>query len=164
VKQVLVRPPAGFVVLLAAVVLGLSNAACPGTLPETTGTAGTTGNCTPTGPAPCDAFTTIFAGQRCSAAGCHGAGQPQGIDLQSPGVSARLLDKTSTSATCGTVATPYLLPNSNPAAGLFVEKLHPNPSCGLIMPFAGFGGELTADELACIMDWSTAVTSRCWTQ
>lgn len=171
-KQTLARPPARFV-LLASLLLGVANVACPGGLGEETGTGGTGGGgaggtgggaCVPSGPPPCDAFNTIFAGQRCSVAGCHGAGAPLEIDLQSPGVTARLLDKKSTSAMCGGAQQPYLVPNSNPATGLFMDKFLATPPCGVYMPFLGFGGDLTSQEMACIADWATAVTSRCWTQ
>jgi hypothetical protein len=112
-----------------------------------------------TGGAPCDAFTTILSSQRCSMSGCHGATNTQGVELQSPGVIARLLDVKSTSATCGSNTTPYLVRGSNPAAGLFMDKFLATPPCGLVMPFAGFGGEINPQELACITDWATAVTT-----
>jgi hypothetical protein len=161
------RPPATFVVA-AFPFLIVFGTACPGSLDMTgaggtMGTGGTGGACVPSGAAPCDAFA-MFSGQRCSALGCHGAGLPNGIDMQSPGLSARLLGKMSTSATCAPSGKPYLVPNSNPATGLLIDKLHPSPPCGSIMPFADIGGVLTSEEMACIMDWSTAVTSRCWTQ
>jgi hypothetical protein len=168
----LARPPARFA-LAAAVLLGFLNAACPGGIGEetggggaggTTGMGGTGGACVPTGAPPCDAFNTIFAGQRCSVAGCHGAGGPMEIDLQSPGITARLLGKMSMSAMCGGHQTPYLVPGSNPATGLFMEKFLAQPPCGDTMPLLGFGGDLNPQELECITDWATAVTSRCWTQ
>ena len=151
--------------LLAAV---LANLGCAGGLEGpptgaggTMGTGGTQGSCAPsTGPTPCDAVGTIFATQRCSMSNCHGAIGPEGIDLMSPGLVARLLGVKSESPVCGGNAMPYLERCSNPARGLLLDKLtQVPPACGEPMPYGGFGGELNPQELACINEWATAVTT-----
>jgi hypothetical protein len=90
---------------------------------------------------------------------CHGAVGPQGVDLMSPGLVGRLLNVKSASATCGSSAMAYLVPCSNPATGLLIDKLNATPTCGVSMPFGGFGGDLNPQEIACINDWATAVTT-----
>jgi len=92
---------------------------------------------------------------------CHAMGGEAvaGIDFASPGIAARLVNKTSTSASCSPVTTPYLVPNSNPAQGLLLQKLMDPPPCGLIMPFGGGGGPVTTEDSACLNDWATAVAA-----
>ena len=54
---------------------------------------------------------------------------------------------------CGSMV--YLVPGSNPAQGLFVDKLT-GPTCGMAMP------ELVAwnDEFNnCLLEWAASITS-----
>ena len=144
-------------VLVAVLLVGLSATGCPGDLdpslrPGGTGMAGTTGN------SACDAPGMVLSNARCAGAGCHSSTQPQGVDLMSPGLVARLLNVKSATSTCMPGGMAYLTPGSNPASGLLIDKLQAVPLCGLTMPFGGIGGPLTAQELACVNDWATAVT------
>ncbi|HMF40336.1 MAG TPA: hypothetical protein VKQ32_06570 [Polyangia bacterium] len=131
------------------------------------GAAGTGG----TGGTICDAPHQVFQStdtQRgCgSDNGCHGAVlHESGLDLVSPGVIARLLDKApdpTTSISCMGSTMPYLIPNSNPASGLLIDKLKSSPSCGVAQPYPL--GNLPADQKSCLLQWATAVTTGVITQ
>jgi hypothetical protein len=150
---------------------------CGGGALQPTGAGGTTGTGASSGPAGtsgaagtsgtiCDAPALVFQSadtlRGCgSDAGCHGAtNHESGLDLVSPGVIARLLDKAPdpvTSVSCMGIKTPYLISNSNPAKGLLIDKLISTPSCGSPQPFP-LGG-LPADQMNCLMQWATAVTT-----
>jgi hypothetical protein len=122
------------------------------------GTAGTGG--TP----PCNALS-IFAMHSCAFPGaCHDAsGTSAGFNMASPGWEKTLVGKNPKgggaqgfSSACTSVNMPYLIPNSVPAKGLFLEKLQPKPPCGSEMPV--LTTYLTADELACVQTWANALT------
>ena len=138
--------------VLAAASLGLSG--CPGELdPRLKG---------PVEPTVCDA-ATFMRGQTCSIAGCHFMTAPAGdLDLFSPGVISRLIGRmpnpTSATSACTASTMPYLTAGSNPATGLLLDKLKMMPTCGLAMPYPGLT-LLPANEIACIQEWSNAVTT-----
>jgi len=128
------------------------------------GTTKTTG-------AVCDAPTVVLRSMDTqtgcgSEAGCHGAMlHESGLDLASAGVIARLLDKTPdpvTSVSCMGATTPYLVSGSNPARGLLIDKLSATPSCGVAQPFPL--GNLPPDQMSCLMQWATGVTTGAVTQ
>jgi hypothetical protein len=112
----------------------------------------------------CDAPTVVFA-MKCNQPGCHASSAPSsGLDLQSAGVVARLLNKTpdpSMSLACAASTEPYLQPQSNPATGLLLDKLNAPPPCGILMPEIGM---LTPSDVTCLNAWATAVTTGAITQ
>jgi hypothetical protein len=53
---------------------------------------------------------------------------------------------------------PYLVKGSNPAEGLFIDKLKNPPPCGDEMPL--LTGPISAADMTCIMQWATALTTK----
>ena len=152
------------VLVLAVSSLGL--AGCPGELdPRLLGPTGTGGT---GGPQVCDG-KALMRGQACSQPGCHAAsGAQAGLDLFSDGVVQRLLGKSPiepppAGAACAGMNMPYLVAGSNPATGLLLDKLKNPAPCGLPMPYPGLM-LLPAAEIACLQEWSTAVTTGMITQ
>jgi hypothetical protein len=96
---------------------------------------------------------------------CHDhTGSGAGLDLETPGLAGRLLNKmpagggtTYVALSCD-VGKIYLNKGSNPATGYFLEKLNSaTPSCGVQMPFVGT--KLNSTELACVQSWANTVTT-----
>ena len=89
---------------------------------------------------------------RCSQASCHGAGTHPagGLDLQSSGVTARLI---GVPATCGGLR----IDPDDPDHSLLVEKVAGQPACGGRMPLGG--QPLTEGEFNCVRDWTEEVTA-----
>jgi hypothetical protein len=86
--------------------------------------------------------------QTCGASGCHvaGANAAAGLDLTSPGVASRLVNKPST---CN--GKLYL---SGPSEGFLLEKVSQDmPTCGTRMPATG---TLTDEELRCLRLWAAS--------
>jgi len=82
----------------------------------------------------------------CAASGCHAAYAPNvAPDLASPGIAARLVDVTSQGC-----ADQVLIDSANPQGSYFLEKLRPDPSCGIQMPL---GGTLSEDDIDCVEQW-----------
>jgi hypothetical protein len=107
----------------------------------------------------------IFKAHLCDA--CHDAkGQYANFDMASPGWEMRLVGVkpkgggATSPSVCATAAKDYLVAGSNPATGLFIDKLKPTTasSCGEQMPTAG--EHLSANELACVQRWADALTAR----
>ncbi|HEY7372209.1 MAG TPA: hypothetical protein VIF57_08635 [Polyangia bacterium] len=158
--------------LLGSIVLSLGLTGCPGNLDPSltgTGTGGSGGGGGTSGV--CDAPTMVLASpdmaKGCgSEAACHGANAMEsGLDLVSPGVIGRLLDKTPTAASsvsCGASTMPYLISGTDPAMGLMIDKLNSAPSCGSPMPFPV--GNLPATQRTCLLEWARAVTTGMITQ
>jgi len=153
----------GAAVALALGLGCLTLAGCAGDLDPhllNSGTGGGGG----TGGMVCDGVLTMK--NQCAQAGCHGVNAPSsGLDLFSPGVVSRLLDKKPdavASQSCPTSTMAYLISGSNPAMGLMLDKLKAMPSCGLPMPYP-LGG-LGATDAQCLQEWSTAVTTGVITQ
>ncbi len=96
--------------------------------------------------------------------GCHSPASAlnAGLDLSSDNVAERLLNKTSNgsgASTCGFSTTPYLIPGSNPADGLLIDKVrNVQPECGAQMPWVN-PAAWSADDTACLIDWATSVTA-----
>ena len=85
----------------------------------------------------------------CGGGGCHGSSNPAGkLDLESPGVAQRLVNVTS-----GCEGKPLVGANDS----YLLEKLHPQPSCGALMPV---GTPLTAYERACIEQYVQDLMAR----
>jgi hypothetical protein len=133
------------------------------------GTAGSTGACT------LDDVNKIFvspAGQitGCTVAGtCHDAnGTAAGFNMTSPGWQTKLVGMSPV-AGAGTATGfptmcagmgPFLVAGSNPAKGLFLDKIDPTTStapCGLHMP--ELQASLTAQQFSCIKSWATTLTN-----
>jgi hypothetical protein len=92
-----------------------------------------------------DVEVDIFR-QTCATSGCHVAGTnaAAGLDLASPGVASRLVNKPST---CN--GKLFL---SGPDEGYLLEKVSQElPDCGTRMPATG---TLTDEELRCIRRWA----------
>jgi hypothetical protein len=90
--------------------------------------------------------TALFA-QRCATSGCHDARtQLINLDLQSPGVAARLIGQSA--AACGgrTLADP-----NDPDRSALLLKLRASPPCGDRMPLGA--PAFTAAETACVRGW-----------
>ena len=109
----------------------------------------------------CD-VNRIFTQYNCSAAGCHDAAKTGGnFDMMSPGLESRLVGVLppgggTTMSKCATINRPYLDPGSNPATGLFLDKLKSPAPCGDVMPM--IGARLTAADLACVQTWANELT------
>lgn len=136
----------------------------------TSGTAGATGSGGAggtTGTGPCNALP-IFAMHQCSSPGaCHDAkGTAANFDMASTnwqnklvGVSPMTGGGSGFMSQCTKVGMPYLVAGSNPARGLFLEKLTSSPPvpCGSLMP--ALGGPLSSTELDCVQRWANALTA-----
>jgi hypothetical protein len=158
---------------LAALTLGAASLAlygCPGNLDPSllSGTGGTGGGAGTSGV--CDAPTMVLQStdmlKGCgSDVSCHGATlKESGLDLVSPGVVSRLLDKApnpATSVSCMSSTKAYLISGSSPAQGLMIDKLD-SGSCGSPMPFP-LGG-LPQQQRDCLIQWANAVTTGMITQ
>lgn len=93
---------------------------------------------------------------------CHDAtaASAGGLILNTANVLVgNLLDKnpTAKSTLCSKYGGPYLKGGSNPATGLFLNKLVMTPACGASMPFAK--PLLPQADIDCLTQWATAVTS-----
>lgn len=83
---------------------------------------------------------------KCGGTGCHGAlGPQQGLDLESPGVEARVVDIPATSC-AATLAVP-----ADPASSFLYTKLATKPPCGSQMPLAR--PPLSSEDAACLLAW-----------
>ena len=108
---------------------------------------------------PCDAAPILAA--KCGYPGlCHDnrALTPGGLDLMTAPFDRLVGDMPdgSNSSQCGDVTTAYLISGSNPAMGLLIDKLAPNPPCGQMMPTLD---TLTPSEVTCIQSWAAGLTS-----
>jgi hypothetical protein len=92
--------------------------------------------------------------------GCHIAGNGSaGLDLMSAGVGARLVgapSSTNTSLGAMCMGKTLLVAGSNPAAGLFIDKITNMQDCGSAMPI---GPALENAQLDCLKTWALSVTS-----
>jgi hypothetical protein len=127
-------------------------ASCAGDLDEPTrfmflgsadggiGGAGIGGNA----PAPAPACVTEFFASSCAASVCHS--DANDMDLVSPGVELRLVDKPSAeNLKCG----GRTLVSSTGGESLLLKKLT-DSDCGEPMPF---GGMATTEQIACVRGW-----------
>ena len=93
----------------------------------------------------CGDIPTLLSSS-CGQAACHSGSAPAGsLDLQSPGVTARLFGVKS-SLCGGTLADP-----SNPDMSLLMTKLYVKPPCGGRMPSAN--DPLPESSIECIRAW-----------
>jgi hypothetical protein len=137
------RLPARWPVLILAVSTLL--AGCPGSLEDPELFLGDAG---------CPDIPSTLLVPTCGITGCHGAKSPQaGLDLASPGVEDRLVDRTASTG----CADGIYVPKVNPTSGVFYQKLTDSPPCGSRMPFTG--NALTDAQLACVANWVNAIAS-----
>lgn len=150
------RSRTGFVAaLLAATALS----ACSSAGPDGSGTGGTGGNADCTGN---NAGDQIIA-STCAISGCHSSSSAAilgaGLDLTvNSTIGSRLIGVKSSgtgNSACGANSTPYLVANVTPATGLLIDKISPNPPCGLQMPEVGT--QLTATQRQCVVQWATGL-------
>jgi hypothetical protein len=167
------RIPIPLTIVLAA---GAALAACSEdrvlfvdpTITPTAGTSGSNGGAGGSfgmaGAPGCD-IAPIIVRSGCNIDGvCHGANPAAGLDLLTPGWEARLLGAGPRRGAgelvrteCADQGRIYLVPGSNPAVGLLMDKLRPNPPCGKQMP-NGLP-PLQPEQLACFQAWATALTA-----
>jgi hypothetical protein len=127
----------------------LGATACPGRLRDkdrflVDATAPLGGDDAQDGGACGDVVARIFV-PRCGGA-CHGPAAPQqGLDLESPGVAARVVGVAATSC-AATLADPL-----DPASSFLYTKLAAKPPCGSQMPLAQL--PLSAADATCVLSW-----------
>jgi hypothetical protein len=116
-------------------------------------------------------FTTMGANVTtgCTVIGaCHdNAGSAAGLDLSSAGWQTKLIGRepsptagaSGAMSVCAGQNLVYLEAGSNPAAGLFIDKLRPGATapCGTHMP--NLGAELSPRDFACVLSYLTTLTS-----
>ncbi|MDB4982263.1 MAG: hypothetical protein JWM82_3015 [Myxococcales bacterium] len=125
---------------------------------------GASGNSGVAGAPGCD-VAPIMLKSGCTIDGvCHGTMPAAGLDLRTSGWQMRLLGTGPTRGAgllaktmCADQGRIYLVPGSNPAVGLLMDKLRPNPPCGAQMPF-GLPA-LQPQDLECFQAWATALTT-----
>jgi hypothetical protein len=83
--------------------------------------------------------------------------------MKTPGWETKLVGKLSRAggasglgSACISSGLPYLKASSSPATGLFLDKLRPNPPCGMRMPLST--DYLSAQELDCVQRWANDLT------
>jgi hypothetical protein len=150
--------------LIAPILLVAANVGCPGTLedPERFLEAGA-GQPAPQGEMPGEeGGASVDAGNcpdvpqavfipNCTGASCHNAkDKAQGLDLQSPGVGARLVGAAATEGP-GLIIDP-----SSPSNSVLYKKLTANPPFGARMPL---GSMLDDATVACVLAWITEQAS-----
>jgi len=144
-----------------AVLAACALSACSSGLPDGSGTGGSGGNVDCSGTNAGDQIVT----SSCAIAGCHNTSSASvlggGLDLTvNATIGSRLIGVKSGgkgSSMCADNSTPYLNARSNPATGLLIDKIHPNPPCGAQMPEVGT--KLTSNQQACIVQWATTLTT-----
>jgi hypothetical protein len=90
---------------------------------------------------------------------CHASvGNSGGLDLQSANIASRLVGAPSFAGDGAMCPNKTLLDaGSNPATGLFIDKItNDPPSCGFVMPY---GQKMGAPDIACLTTWATTLTS-----
>jgi hypothetical protein len=98
-----------------------------------------------------DVPTQIF-GKKCVGSGCHSSTKPAAdLDLESPGVEARLLAHKDTQC------DGDLINVQTPRESLLYNKITPNPACGVQMPLGQRG--LSTKQLKCVETWIASLGS-----
>jgi hypothetical protein len=123
-------------------------AACAGTLDDPGRFSDLTGDPSParTATKPCSDGSVILA-QKCGTAGCHSSADHAGdLDLASPGVSSRVLDRPS--KTGGLLVDP-----NAPQQSLIYQRIQPTAAGR--MPV--FGDPLDDDTIACLLTWMSGL-------
>ncbi|HVZ72120.1 MAG TPA: hypothetical protein VHJ20_07080 [Polyangia bacterium] len=133
---------------------------------ETGGTGGGGGGGGGAGGSGCDA-KALFLAHGCLGVGCHTANNPAAnFDMTTAGWETKLVGTAPTQVPASSNGIPsecvdkgkvFLVKGSNPATGLFMEKLKNNPSCGLQMPF--LQPALSTTDVACIQTWANGLVA-----
>jgi len=99
----------------------------------------------------CDPVTDIFP-LSCTASACHSAqSQQANLDLQSPGLPKRLVNKPAHGG------PGYLIDASNPAQSVLYTKLTATPPFQFQMPLGAL--PLSTDEMSCLLGWVQAAAA-----
>lgn len=166
-------------VFVGAAAIALGAMACGSSGGGVTGAAGTSGGAgTGGGSTPCtlDQVNQIFVSTKtvsgCTVTGsCHDAsGSAAGLDLLAANWSANLVGHAPSATAgvdpnksmCAGMGFVYLEAGSNPAKGLFIDKIDPSKDdlsvpCGKHMP--SLFQALTADQFACVRSFFTTLTT-----
>lgn len=97
--------------------------------------------------------------------GCHDAQAAPafgGLDMATPGWERKLVGAPPPAGAPGTNAcnkSLNYLNRTQPATGLFLDKLKASPPCGAQMPLAAVAPPLSASELACVQKWANNVVA-----
>jgi predicted CxxxxCH...CXXCH cytochrome family protein len=142
--------------LLAAAGLAVALVGCGG---------GGGGGTTPDSGTACD-VKMIFQTYNCTIVGCHNNANPAAnLDMVTPDWEKTLVGRApkaggaGTASKCVDMGQVYLNAGTNPATGLFMDKLSKaKPQCGDRMPNLP-GIQLTADEIACVQTWANGLTA-----
>jgi hypothetical protein len=141
---------------------GMSGSAGTGGKAGTSGGAGTTGAAGATG---CGNIQTLFATHSCMVdMACHDSkGSAAGFSMVTAGWEKAMIGRlpraggaNGLQSQCIGTTTPYLVAGSNPAKGLFLQKLT-TPPCGARMPLVP--PVFTDAEMACIQQWANNVVA-----
>lgn len=135
--------PLALVTLIAVALAG-----CPGRLENPEDFVGATSDgAAPTCTLGVSAVEAQLIRPRCATANCHDrGGRAGGLDLETPGLAARLVNARSAMCSGRVLVDP-----TSPATGYFIEKLSPSPRCGGRMPLGA--PALTSGELTCVRAW-----------
>lgn len=99
----------------------------------------------------CDPLTQIFP-PSCTTSACHSAGSQQGsLDLESPGLPLRLVNKRAAGG------PGYVIDKANPLQSVLLLKLQDAPPYGFQMPLGA--SPLTSDEVSCLTSWVQAAVA-----
>ncbi len=129
---------------LALVALGLSG--CPGKLDNLQQFIGGGEGGVPTCNIPGASVELQLIRPRCASGGCHNrADHAADLDLVSPGIAQRLIDRPSS------CMNKPLINGAMRDQSYLLEKLGSSPGCGRQMPLGA--PAFTADELACARVW-----------
>ena len=167
-------PSFALLLLALAQVLACSNQPLPagdgGASAGSSGGSGGSGGSAGAGDVPlrdgCNVMQLVQTKYSCTLVGaCHDAqGSAAGLDLTTPGWDRRLVGaspKTTSQAAfpslCAGQGRVYLVPGSQPAVGLFLDKLKPNPPCGGREPL--LGSFVTPEDLDCFQRWANVLTT-----
>ena len=165
-------------VFMAVVALSVGAAGCASGS-DGTGTAGSSGTAGgggggSSGTCTLDQVNTIFtstaANHNCTQVICHTPTvKAGGLDLQTVGWQTKLVGMGPVAGAggptyptmCATLTPPlkYLDAGSNPATGLFLDKMDPTnatPPCGMHMP--ELYAQLSTTEFACVKSFATTLT------
>ncbi len=154
--------------LLALLLVG-----CAGSLPPDllgaggsgsggSGGGGSDGGVLPPG---CATTAAVFSAHSCTTV-CHtvaGASAFGGFDMVTAGWEKKLIGGMPPAQTmanmnkCGGMNLVYLKTGLQPAQGLFIDKLKPNPPCGVQMPQAL--QPLTDTEMTCVQNWANNIVA-----
>ncbi len=138
-------------VTIAAVTLSFSLAGC-----------GSSGSGTPdSGPKMCvQADVVTIFNHNCTV--CHTGTGYAGLDLTAASLPGLLGQAppgggNTVPSSCAGMGKMYLIPHTNPAQGLLIDKLGNNAGCGVRMPYQL--PPLAQSDIDCIKSWALTLTS-----